>query len=301
MQITNNYDLPQAVVDGVKRINSRYEPAGDISVTGLIQPPRIRQLTIRHWDEIVVDITDLLYMVYGTIAHDIFEAGAPDTAVAEERLSMQCNDWEVTGKSDLADFTHMSGGVLDDYKFTSVWSYIFGREEWEEQLNLYALLWEENGFKINELRIVALFRDWMRSRAERDDSYPQQGAMVMPITHWVNSRQIFFLKDRVMAHQAAQGMPDNKLPPCTDDERWIRSDWALYKRTKSGQWSKRAAKVEDTKELMLSYCDLASINLESDQYRIEHRPGEPTRCLHYCKVNQFCNIHQEYLREAESG
>src|SRR5688572_24829910 len=108
-----------------------YQSAGDISATGLIQPPRIRQLTKRHGDKITEDVSDLMWRMAGSIGHKIVERGAPANTFSEERLSTQLHGWVITGKVDLMRI-HF-GGVgfgsrigdeyaIDDFKFRSVWA-----------------------------------------------------------------------------------------------------------------------------------------------------------------------------------
>ena len=38
---------------------------------------------------------------------------------------------------------------------------------------------------------------------------------------------------------------------------------------------------------------------DKDAFYIEKRPGERTKCLNFCHVNPWCNIHQEYLKTVE--
>ena len=116
MQITNNAGLPQALVDAVT--NDPYQQSGHISVTGLIQPPRIRQLTMRH--DITVDASDRIWMLLGSNVHEIIERTNNKDALQEERLSMVVEGWRLTGATDLYD-----NGIITDFKTTSVWSVLF--------------------------------------------------------------------------------------------------------------------------------------------------------------------------------
>ena len=118
MELTNNAGLPQALVDAVT--NDPYYQSGHISVTGLIQPPRIRQLTARHRDEITIDASDRIWMLVGSNTHAIIERADQKDALQEERLSMEVAGWKVTGATDLYE-----AGVITDFKTTSVWSVLF--------------------------------------------------------------------------------------------------------------------------------------------------------------------------------
>ena len=71
MQLTNAMQLPDTIVEAVKADN--YHQDGHISVTGLIQPPRQRQLYERHKDLIVEDVSDRVWMLMGSNVHHILE------------------------------------------------------------------------------------------------------------------------------------------------------------------------------------------------------------------------------------
>ncbi len=178
--------------------------------------------------------------------------------------------------------------ILTDYKFTSVWAIKDSKEEWEEQLNLYALLYRHNGFEVTKARIVAVLRDWSKLKASREPDYPQVGVVVREVPLWTVEAQEMFLSIRVLQHQKAEYLADDDLPMCTPEERWHKPDvWAVKK--KGG---KRAISGGLFDSLIGASALVAS---ENDRWNgvkgleIEHRPGEDTRCLHYCAVKEFCS------------
>ena len=72
MQIANRANLPDAIVQAV--INDPYDAGGcNISVTGLIGPPRIRMLSRAHWDKLQEDASDRIWALVGRIGHGILE------------------------------------------------------------------------------------------------------------------------------------------------------------------------------------------------------------------------------------
>lgn len=67
--LTNKYDLPETLVNAVK--NDSYVSGGDISVTALIDSPRIRILKRKYdYEE---DVSEVLYALLGTAMHHIIE------------------------------------------------------------------------------------------------------------------------------------------------------------------------------------------------------------------------------------
>src|SRR5690348_10387075 len=108
---------------------------GDTSITRLISPPRIAVLRYFHEDEIEEDAADRIWAVMGQAGHKVLENSADGTMRVEATLrkkfaGLEGPDgqpivWTVTGTPDLYvpdDF------AIYDYKFTSVWSLIYGEK-----------------------------------------------------------------------------------------------------------------------------------------------------------------------------
>ncbi len=161
------------------------------------------------------------------------------------------------------------------------------KPEWEQQLNIYAALAAANGFKITKLQIVAILRDWSKLRAARELDYPQVGVVVREVPVWSPGRQAGYLSERVLLHQKARTLSDDDLPLCTEEERWRKPDKYAVKK-KGG---KRALRLFDTRD---EATDFAILNSGTE---IEHRPGEDTRCLHYCAVKEFCSYGRTLLTQ----
>ena len=68
MNITNKYDLPQSLVNAVGRF-SYSRGKSDISVTQLIDSPRIVKLKEKHSPEIVSDISEEIWRLVGSALH----------------------------------------------------------------------------------------------------------------------------------------------------------------------------------------------------------------------------------------
>lgn len=281
MELTNAYNLPSPLVNALK--NDRYHQPGHISVTGLIQPPRMRQLIERNQDIINEDVSDRIWMLLGSAVHGVLDRADVTDGFQEERLTIKSRGWDVTGKADLWE----SPGILSDYKVTSVWAYINGvKDEWETQLNCYAALYRDAGFPVKKLQIVCIFRDWQKNRAKSGDNYPPCAAAVMPVKIWGHYDTLEYINTRVALHQEAESLPESDLPPCTASERWEKP--TTYAAMKKGR--KRAVRVLESEETAQRMVD------EGKGDFVEVRPGESTRCESYCPVNWLCNIYQEAKR-----
>lgn len=286
MQITNANNLPEPLVRAVTRHPREHKP-NCISVSELIQPPQVRALSIKYDAGLTEDAADRLWALLGTLLHGVLERnakGLKDT-ITEEALETEVNGWTVVGHYDLSEMV-LDSESLTDWKLTSVWTVLDGvKPDWESQLNCYAELIRRTGRKISQLQIVAIFRDWSKSKARFDLQYPQQQVRILPVKLWTTGRVTRFLEERVRLHQeAANGV----WPDCTPEERWMRPD--KYAVMKDGR--KTAIRVmEDGIELM-KYAIKEGLTDEDGVirpgYSVIKRPGESVRCESYCSVADVC-------------
>ncbi len=290
MQYTNKHGLPRTLVNLTER-DTYSKGQARISVTTLIGSPRVSILRQRHDEEIVTDVADQLWSLVGRALHHVAEAGADEQHLSEERLYATVSGWVLSGGIDLQMISGDTAEILD-YKFTSAWAVMHAAEkgDWERQLNLYAwLVTSVKGIKVTGLKICALVRDWNRREAALKPHYPQAPAQVVPIRLWSFEEQQAYVEERVRLHQeaAASAAIGEDLPPCTEEERWVRDDkWAVKKKG-----AKRAVRIFDNEE------DAVAFRGDVIDMEIEHRPGEPIRCTgNYCNVNQYCEQYQEYLK-----
>jgi len=284
MRFTNVMNLPEALVSAIS--NDDYDPQGDISVTSVIGPQKIRQLSARHSNEIVEDACDRIWAIVGQNTHHIIERIKHPNSLQEERVKMVVDGMTVTGQPDLYE-----NKILDDWKVTSVYAVLNGvKPEWESQLNLYKLLMENAGFKVEGLRIIAILRDWSKFGHLRSQNYPKKQVKILQVPLWTHEKAIAYAKGRVELHKTAEALPDDEIPICTPEERWHRDDkWAVYK----GK-NKKATRVLNSEE----EAEKIKAVLEEKtgkEHRIEFREGEDVRCLHYCPCAQFCNHYKSLV------
>lgn len=273
MKITNRLNFPEALVKAIE--NDPYDNEGsDYSVSTLLEPPRIRALKIKHAAEIQEDVEDCLYRLYGQIAHGIIERSNTNELV-EKRFFM-----EILGKRISAQIDNLSltSGVLSDFKFSSAWTFKQKdpKPDWVGQLNIQLELLRNNGLDAKKIQIVGLIRDYsLRDARTYPDSYPQAPVVTMPIPMWTREQTISFIKMRIAAHEDAK----ERLPLCSDDERWAKpTQWAVVK-------NKRAI----SGGVQFSLKEAESVCSRNPGTRIEIRPGENVRCESYCSVKNWCD------------
>jgi hypothetical protein len=281
MKITNRHNLPDTFLSFARKDNYS-KGKSDISVTTLIDAPRVNILRQQERDKIEVDAVDMIWPLLGTAVHHMLETSDPKGNVTmEERLFVNINGWTVSGQ---IDHQEEIGGMIhiSDYKVTSVWSVIYGKEDWVRQLNCYAqLVRMAKGRDVRSVRIVAILRDWQRREAQFKPDYPQSPVVSVDIPLWPEAEAMAYMQDRVTMHQEAQAAWDTQeaVVECSDEERWTKPDtWAVVKKG-----AKRATKVFDSNKDAINHALSLGV-----QYSVQERKGGRTRCENYCSVADFC-------------
>ena len=289
MQITNNLGLHEALYQAIK--NTQYsgeKVQKDYSVTELLNPTKQVILLKRYKELLSQDASDMLWSFMGTMAHYALEKaiGDNDRFISEQRLQTTVSGKVISGGIDLYDKQNKE---VVDFKYTSAWTYYFGgRSSWEKQLNIYAYLLRENlGLGINDVAIVAIFRDFQKKMVGLSKKvngvlheYPSNISMVIKPEMWSQEECLSFLETRIAELEEMSLLPDDEIPICPKEERWEDED--SYAVISSGG---KCYKKFDTREGAEDY-------LVEKQYkgcRIEERKGQSRRCSSYCPVKDYCN------------
>lgn len=272
MHITNKLGLPENVVNAAKRAVHK---KGDYSVTELEKSPREYWLTNRHNNEIYIDVSEMLYMLLGSAFHEILDKGKTENQLTEEYLTHTFQGKILSGTTDLYE-----NESIKDFKTTSVWTMIYDSrsEGWEKQLNCYAYLFRAAGFVVNHLEIIALFKDWSRSKSKYDPRFPQASMARVDVALWPQERIEAYINERIGQIEACKSLADKDLPFCTDSEMWRKE--AVYKCMKPG--AVKSKKNFDKKDEAEAYC-------KENNLTLLEVPGECTKCLNYCYGAQFCS------------
>lgn len=285
MRITNDQGLPQAIVDAV----DTFHRGGDYSASMLTKSPRQVWLERRHDDEMVQDVSEMVWALFGTAVHFIIQRGDNENRLTEEYLTAEVAGKRLSGFCDVYE-----DGEIADWKTTSVWSYIFmdneKRFEYESQLNAYAYLFRKYGFKVHKLTIVMLFRDWQKSKAKYDPQYPQSQVQKMDIKLWSVDEQERYLTERIQMFEQYKDTPDEQLPYCSLSYRWATpSKWALMK-----DGRKSAIKLYETE------AEALNASKDDNKLYVQERPGEQYKRCEYCNARPWCNQYQEAHGDTDS-
>lgn len=284
--MTNKYNLPQTFVNVLQR-PTYSKGRANLSVTQLINSPKIVALTQKYQDDLEEDVADMVWSIFGSAVHKVLEHGKDPHHVIEERIFLDIDGWKISGAVDL-QIKHDDSISIRDYKTTSAWSVMSDKIEWEYQLNIYAFLVEKvKAVPVKDLGIVAIIRDWNRREASTREGYPEAPIKELPIRLWTMEERERFILHRIAQHSACEFAieANEPLPDCTPEEMWERP--TVYAVRKKG--NVRAKSLHDTE----ADAQAAAEKLGKD-YEVEIRPGERVRCATFCPVRDHCQQWQDY-------
>lgn len=282
MILTNHLNLPEQIVNAVKKDD--YNNNGTYSATTLLKDPKEIILFNRHKDEITEDVSEHVYSLLGTSVHYILEkAEEGENQFKEERLYYKFGDDTISGKFDFYD---MEEEMLGDYKVTTVYKYLLGdNEHYRFQLLTYAYLLRKNGFPCKGGRIYQIFRDWQRSKAKFDKSYPQKPVNVIAFRFY--DKDFAYIENEIQQRLANihkyEDFADDEIPICSKENRWATDDkFAVMKKGR-----KSAMRVLNSKEEAEEW-----MKNNGGEF-IQERPAESRKCVDYCSCCEFCNFWRE--------
>lgn len=297
MIYTNKLNLPKAFERAVSS-DYRYTPHR-YSVTSLNNGSLMNYLQRVHEDEIEQDVSDMIWLLFGTSVHSLLEKYA-DEGTAEQKLAKDLV--LVDGKkkypvtiSGIFD-VHEVNGRIDDYKTASCYKVIYNDwKDYEEQLTGYAWLLEQcTGEVVRTGRDIAILKDWTMDKYRQDpDKLPPSPVYVHEFditevmkTQWFDKAYSKMLEIEKFLETG------NPTSHCTATERWANPATYAVKKKKD---DKRAIRLFDKLEDAQNYS-------KDGKYVgniIEKRPEKNRRCEDYCIVNKFCPFYKDYMETRE--
>jgi hypothetical protein len=286
MILSNDYGLPSSLVSIIESKNydiSKSDPLR-IGVTTLNNPPRIRQLSVRHGNEIHEDVSDQLFRVLGDAVHYILAKTDQTKKIIEQKIEIPVDGITLVAKPDLYDEDLKT---IEDWKITTVWSVKDIKSDWVTQLNCYAWALVKTGIEVKKAYINAILKDWSKNEKLRfGRDYPEIPFKRIEVPLWSFETQDKYIKDRIALYKSTLNLSDDNLPICLPEERWSGNDrFAVHKGS-----NQRATKLCDSMEEAIEYTE--SIKDNGNKYNIQKREGRNIRCEEYCSVNKFCSFYK---------
>ncbi len=305
MLITNKFGLPEPYYKSCLRDNHPRFGWDTFSVTELMKGTKEIVLTKRHWEELEQDCVDMVWTVFGTAVHSVMEGHDSDNELAEERISMPvpCGEYGDIRVSGGFDLYNGDTKILTDYKTTGVFSYQMKLQEgidshWAKQLRVYWLILQKAGFEVKGVRNTVFLKDWSKTQARRDASYPQKPIVNIdydfgPVFRSdVAADMMADLSSKIQEILEFKDVPEEEIPNCSNEERWERDEcWAIMKKGRKTA-VKRHSKLFDAEQHLTT--------LDANHY-IEHRPGVPVKCLDYCVCAEKCSFYKKYIDQLTVG
>lgn len=201
----------------------------------------------------------------------------------EIRNQKEIDGWKITGKFDF-----ICDGVLEDFKSTSVYTWInqSNADKYIEQGSIYRWLNPEL-IKADYMYIRYIFTDWSAAKAMQDKTYPQS--------------RIISQKYELMSVEATENMlktninnlikyldaPEDQIPECTAKELWQRD--SVFKYYKDPNKKARSTKNFSTyHEAYQKFIEDGSIG------EVVEVKGEVVFCK-YCNAITICEQARQYI------
>jgi hypothetical protein len=301
--ILNRKGLSESWINAWHAYHAEYDQVGWRSATALIESPRIVLLQERHWDEIVIDIADEIFMILGSAVHNVLAASSGPNVISEQRVTLPFAGKELAFKADRIEpipGTNPQEYHLKDYKITKVWAWNFGAKAGQiAQANLYRYAYKKTmQLNITKLSLEMLLRDWSDLDALKRHDYPDAEVMPLSLPVWDDDKTEKYLGHRVGLFSQQETVPDNQIVACTEHERWSRPD--KYAVQKKG--GKRAIRVFDTQAEANKYVESKKKSkdrkVREAEYEVDFRAGENVRCERFCRVRRWCNQYHTQLNPA---
>ena len=305
----NNISLPLAVFLMYDDYN--YDERNNaISATGLIRPIRQLVLTQQNPTEAkTVEISELVASRMGNAIHKGCEVawtdlptvkkavkalGANDDAAdsirinppylkegetavyVEQRVEKTIGDFIISGQYDL-----VLDGVLNDFKSTSVWTYIFdsSADSYIKQGSIYKWL-SPDKITSDYININYIFTDWSAAKAREKKDYPQFKALTKKYDLWSIEETENWIRNKLDAYKLHLNTSQEGLPECTDEELWATEEtFKYYKNPNKLDRSTKNFKTMD--EALIRKSEDGDVGI------IKTVPGTVKHCP-YCPVVNIC-------------
>ena len=195
----------------------------------------------------------------------------------ERRSKKQVGKHLVSGKFDF-----VGEGRLEDFKSTSVYSYISGSndEKYGEQGSIYRWL-NQDIITDDNMAIQFIFTDWSAARARTESNYPPQRIhqRIIPLKSVAETDQ--YVKTKLEQIDQHWDTPEEQLPLCSDKDLW--RSVPTFKYYKNPEKTARSTKNFDTmQEARIRQIEDGSVGI------IKEVPGQVTACK-YCNAFSICS------------
>lgn len=204
---------------------------------------------------------------------------------AMKKVKTSRREWIVGGKFDM-----VSDGIVQDFKSTTAYTWVFGGRDDEHALqgSLYRWL---NPDKIKEdyIRINYIFTDWQKFQAQSNPKYPQQRLehKDIPLLDITDTEK--WVINKLEQVERYMTVPEDQIPHCTDEELWMSDPvFKYYAKPETAMAGGRATKNCDSMAEAREY--MAGKGGKGTIITVK---GEPKRCG-YCDAFEICTQKDQF-------
>lgn len=189
-------------------------------------------------------------------------------------------------------FDFVGGGKVQDFKSTSVYTYIYQSkvEDYQLQLSIYRLLNPEIINKDTAL-VHYIFTDWSRATAERTTNYPPTRVLTQELELLTIEQTLAYIKKKLSLITQYMHAPEPQIPLCTSKELWRKEDsWKYY--------ANPAKTGKSTKNFKSSAEASAKFVQDGSKGLVKHIPGKVMAC-NYCPAFSLCTQKDALIANGE--
>jgi len=330
MRLTNHFNMPEVLVSLAKKelVPRDIDKPLVVHVSDLPTPTRMKVLRDRYGNtnRFVRDVSEILSTLPGSGVHEMLEKVDGLAYKSQHEVNLK-KEFKINGKvytlSGTFDHFNVDKNIMWDWKTakTAMFTLLNTKEDYIKQMNVYRYLQKElNNIDIDEMYLGYIFLDYAKARAVsmhtdilQADGLPNDKGIEMfknePIEGQLGRRKTpasqfytykvpmiplkeveAYIVQSIECIDKYRDVPDDKLPMCTDKDRWYRSGgFAVHKKG-----LKRARRILNTRKEAEEY--IAAQFIKTDLY-IEERAGVDLRCLQWCQVGKsgLCSYYNEHI------
>jgi len=207
----------------------------------------------------------------------------------EQRMYRDYMGFIVSGKYDF-----IGDGTLEDFKSTSVFTWIYGTktEDYALQGSIYRWLdadYAEPKISSDYITIQFFFTDWVGFKAKSESNYPANAIMSKNIPLLSLDATELYIKGKLNDLLKFKDADESDLPRCSDKELWRRP--AVYKYYKNKNSTKRSTKNFDSQTEAY-----ARMQEDNNIGMVKEVPGQVTACK-FCPAFPICTQKDEYIAD----
>lgn len=323
MNYTNTTNIPMALAVFLASDDYDHHP-NTISATSIMRSTRQHILTKRiPMTETFTDISGLVPSRMGTAIHSAIEKAwlspklpkilaslnqpkavidnvvvnpTPEQLAANPKaipVYMEIRTFkDVDGFRISGMFDFVGGGKVQDFKSTSVYTYIHQSkvDDYILQMSIYRLLNPEI-ITADTAIIHYIFTDWSRATATRTKGYPQSRIVSQELKLLTIEKTLAYIKAKLAAIRKYEAANEKDIPLCSDKELWRKEDvWKYYANPE--KLGKATKNFTSSSEAAQHFVQAGSEGI------IKHVRGKAVAC-NYCSAFSICTQKDALIANGE--